>query len=132
MSLDPDTIRDGGEQDYPEYLLQKNQVATEDNLELFQAALRGSVTDCDRLLRRGAKPNFFYRPEDHKNAIHVAAEKGFYEVCKVLIHGGAEVNSIAAFDHSSPLTLAAFNDDADLIKLLVDHGAHINHGALRF
>ena len=123
------TIRHGGGTDeYPEYLLQENQLPTEDNIALFRAALQGSVSECERLLRKGAKPNFFFRPEDQKNALHVAAEHGFVDVCKLLLSHGAEANSLSTADQASALTLAAHNDDPTLIKVLLDVGAHINHG----
>lgn len=126
--MNPEALKTGGAQDYPEYLLQKNQVPSEENVALFKAALSGSVGECERLLKKGAKPNFFYRPEDQKNALHVAAEHGFTDVCRVLLKYGAEVNSISTADQASALTLAAHNDDPELIKLLLDEGAHINHG----
>ena len=116
------------EQEYPAYMLQENQIASKENVALFHAAQTGNVEECESLLRKGAKPNFFFRPEDQKNALHVAAEHGYTDVCKTLIRGGAEVNSIASADQSTALTLAAHNDDPTLIRLLLDHGANINHG----
>ena len=31
-------------------------------------------------LQKGGKPNFFSRPKDNMNALHIAAESGFREV----------------------------------------------------
>lgn len=128
MSLNPEANKAGGAQDYPEYLLLANQQATDDNIELFRAANKGHLAECERLLKQGAKPNFFFRPEDQKNALHVAAEHGFADVVGLLLRHGAEVNSISTADQCSALTLAAHNDDPTLIKMLLESGAHIDHG----
>ena len=128
MSLNPEAFKEGGQQDYPEYLLQENQLATDANVALFQAALKGSLPECEKALKNGAKPNFFYRPEDHKNALHVACERGFKDVVRFLLKNGAEPNSISTTDQSSALTLAAYNDDPNLITMLLEHGAQIDHG----
>jgi hypothetical protein len=40
----------------------------------------GSLTNLIQALERGGKPNYFSRPEDHKNALHIAAEKGTYHL----------------------------------------------------
>eukprot|EP01032_Pedospumella_encystans_P008759 gene8759-10361_t len=129
MSLNVDAIKTGGHQEYPEYMLQENQVESEENLGLFKAALSGSAADCAKFLKKGAKPNFFFRPEDHKNALHVAAEHGHTEVVKMLLEHGAEVNCKSVADQTTALTLAAsHNNDANLIKVLLEHGATVNHG----
>ncbi len=128
MSLNPDAHKSGGIQDYPEYLLQENQLATDENIGLFHAANKGNLAECEKLLKRGAKPNFFFRPDDQKNALHVAAEHGFVDIVKLLLRHGAEVNSIATTDQSSALTLAAHNDDPNVIKVLLEAGASIDHG----
>lgn len=130
MSLNHDAHKSGGKQDYPEYLLQENQLATDENVGLFHAANKGNIAECERLLKRGAKPNFFFRPEDQKNALHVAAEHCFVDIVKLLLQHGAEVNSIATSDQSSALTLAAHNNDPNLIRILLESGAAINHGIL--
>lgn len=130
MSLNPEALKSGAHQDYPEYLLQENQLATDENIGLFQAANKGNLVECEKLLKRGAKPNFFFRPEDQKNALHVAAEHGFVDIVKLLLQHGAEVNSVATTDQSSVLTLAAHNDNPALIKILLEHGAAIDHGKL--
>lgn len=62
---------------YPEHVLAKNQISSNENIAVFKAALAGSITGVANALSKGAKPNFFYRPEDNKNALHVAAENGY-------------------------------------------------------
>jgi ankyrin repeat protein len=128
MSLNPEAPKEGGEHEYPAYMLQENQVASAANIALFNASLNGSLAECEEALKKGAKPNFFFRPEDNKSSLHVAAEKGFVDIVKFLLNNGAEVNSIAVTDKATALILAANNDNPDLIHLLLQHGAHINAG----
>lgn len=87
-------MRDADEEkaDYPDYVLARNQVASEENLRLFKAALAGSITGVREALNEGGKPNYFYRPEDSKNSLHVAAENGYAEVCEMLLNHGAVVD----------------------------------------
>lgn len=78
--------------DYPDYVLAKNQADSEENVRLFKAALAGSITGVREALGDGGKPNYFFRPEDLKNSLHVAAENGYVEICEVLLSHGAAVN----------------------------------------
>lgn len=110
----------------PDYLLQENQVASEDNVGLFNAALAGSAYGVENYLKKGAKPNFFFRPEDNKNALHVASEKGYLEVVQLLLDNGAEVNSKTASDHYTALILAAQHENSAVTKLLISAGADIS------
>jgi ankyrin repeat protein len=111
-----------------EYLHSSQQIASKENIELFEASLHGDFKRVKALLDAGAKPNFFYRPEDQKNALHIAAEHGYTDVVDILIEHGAIVNSVAATDQSTPLILAAVHAHVDVIKKLLDKGAHVNHG----
>ena len=112
----------------PDYLLAENQLATDENVALFNAASNGELNALKRLLRQGAKPNFFYRPEDQKNALHVAAENGFEQIVSTLVEHGAEVDAIAATDQTTALVLAARSGSKSLIQKLVSAGANVTHG----
>lgn len=81
----------------------------------------------ENYLKKGAKPNYFYRPEDQKNALHIASEKGFIDIVEILLKSNAEVNSISSSDQTTALILACQNDKPELIKLLIKYGANINH-----
>lgn len=116
------------ESKFPEYLLAENQAVTGENIGLFHAAERGNLAEVRRLLSKGAKPNFFHRPEDQKNALHVAAERDFVEVADALLRAGAAVDAVAATDQATALTYAARSASAAMITLLLDAGADIRHG----
>lgn len=113
---------------YDDYLLEENQRATSDNIALFEAALKGDFEQVKELLENGAKPNFFFRPEDQKNALHVSSEKGFDDIVQVLIQHGAAVNSKASTDQTTSLILASQNGHVKVVQILLSHGAHVDSG----
>ena len=60
-------------------------------------------------------------------ALLMALFEGQFEMAKVLIKNGANVNFINInSDGQSPLHLAATKNDPSLTKMLIDHGAEIN------
>lgn len=111
---------------FPEYMLGKNQQSTPENIALFEASLHGDVAQVRAQLNKGARPNFFFRPEDQKNALHVAAEHGHLEIVELLLDHGAVVNAIAATDKSTPLILAAhLPNNVPVIEKLIHAGANV-------
>jgi hypothetical protein len=56
---------------FPEHLKLENQSPSEENIALFKASMVGSITGVKNALSKGGKPNFFYRPEDQKNSLHI-------------------------------------------------------------
>lgn len=114
--------------DFPDYLLLKNQQETPENLALFDAALNGDVKEVRRFLSQGAQPNFFHRPDDQKNALHVAAENDHIAVVDVLLQNGAVVGAIAAADQTTAIVLAARKGSSVMMEKLLDSGANINDG----
>lgn len=73
-------INDGATHPIPDHLSQHNQEATPANIALFKASKAGSMVSVKKALANGAKPNFFFNPEDSKNSLHIAAEEGHVEV----------------------------------------------------
>jgi ankyrin repeat protein len=116
--------------EYPEYMLEKNQRADPQNIELFQAALNRDLEGVRRAIKAGGKVDFFHRPEDSKNALHVASEHGFVDIVSELIKNGAHVNASTGSDHETALTLATRGQHIQAVRLLLDHGASINAGKL--
>ena len=64
----------------------------------------------------------------HWTALHVACQKGYVDVAKVLIQNGADVNANSVVTNKmTPLHVAAGKTkSADLVKLLIQNGADVN------
>ena len=78
-------------------------------------------------LADGAKPDFFCRPEDSKNSLHIASEKGFEDIVETLLQAGAAVNANCIANKSTPLHFAAAKEGNEaVVDLLLKHGAEVN------
>lgn len=73
-------------------------------------------------------PNFFHRPEDHKNALHVASEYGHLKCVETLLKFGAVVDTVAITKQDTALTLASQSDKPEVVRLLLSHHANPNAG----
>ncbi len=56
--------------------------------------------------------------------LHIAAIQGDTESARMLIAAGAKVDGLDRADHATPLMLAAAGGRADLVRLLLEHGAN--------
>jgi uncharacterized protein len=86
------------------------------------------LTGVRNALNQGAKPNFFYNPEDSKNSLHVAAEGGYLEILQELLEHGAMIESIVKGSKETALLLAAREVQVEAVKYLVENGANILAG----
>ena len=78
------------------------------------------VAAVDRILQYDAvgRKNFNVNGSLHDSLLHKAARNKNYEICKMLIKFGADVN-LLNLDHQSPLNVAEGNSDSPICKLLV-------------
>jgi len=84
---------------------------------LMYLALLGETDRAVALIERGAKVNRLgWTP------LHYAASKGQVETARMLLKRGAIVNAPAP-DGTSPLMMAAYSGNRDVVQLLLDHGA---------
>lgn len=65
--------------------------------------------------------------------LHIASKYGRVQAAKTLLDGGSEVNHMetvhwheAPADHRTPLYLAVWSGNLDMVKLLVESGAQVN------
>ena len=93
--------------------------------KLEDAALEGNLCEVVNILSQNPnlnlndKSRYCLRPP-----LHHAAAKGYYDLCKVLLEYGADIDYIN--DISSPLNYAA-EEHLDIVKLLVEHGADLDN-----
>jgi ankyrin repeat protein len=58
--------------------------------------------------------------------LHFAARQGFFDVVKVLVEAGADVNQLNPGDRSTPLVVATINGYFDIGSYLLERGANPN------
>jgi ankyrin repeat protein len=96
-------------------------------LDVFDAAAVGRVRGLEELLEAEPELAKAWSP-DGFTALHLAAFFGEEETARTLIDAGAEVNVVArnATIHVTPLHSAAAGSHAEIVKLLLEHGADPN------
>ena len=93
-------------------------------LSLISALVEGvennDVPTVDRILQYDAvgRKNFNVNVSLHDSLLHKAARNRNYEICKMLVKFGADVN-LLNLDNQSPLNVAEANGESALCKLLV-------------
>lgn len=112
----------------PEYLQEANQLPSAENIALFKSALAGSLTGVQNALAKGGKPNFFYRPEEQENSLHVSSKQGYLDIVTELLKHGAVVDSLAGASQATSLILAAQEGHIEVVNLLLAHHANVNAG----
>jgi ankyrin repeat protein len=85
------------------------------------------------MIQHGA--NIFASTPAGYNYLHLAAARGYHEVCKLLIHKGINVDSIyrfvlesKAFEDCTPLSFAVLNHRLDIVKTFLDLKASYKMG----
>lgn len=119
--------QNGFEGEVPDYLLEKNQTANQLNLSLYNAILAQSVLGVEAALNKGASVNYFHRPEEQKNALHLASEEGFLDIVHVLLKtGDIVIDAIAAPSKTTALILASTNAHNHIMTALIEANANVN------
>ena len=77
------------------------------------------------LLEKGADPTLHATNPSKVNALHSAVARSNYELSKLLVDAGVNVNATQT-QNVTPLHSAAHNGNLQLVKLLVENGAKIN------
>lgn len=115
---------------------------------LHVATLKGNIQIVRRLLEAGSNPNVrtitdevYDEHADHANhdeaivsglrglgnktPLHIAAKEGLYEIGKLLINFGADINTLDA-GLCTPLHWSANKGDEQFVRLLLEHQANPN------
>ena len=83
--------------------------------------LDGKVREVRKWLEKGE--NVSQYDEYGNTALHLAAEKGYRGVCKVLLDAGADVNQKNISVGWSAIHYAAYEGHSDVLRMLIAHGA---------
>ena len=89
------------------------------------AAMNGSASMIDKLLKAGAEANAALTPSGD-TALMMAARTGTPDAITVLLEAGANVNAKESWGGTTALMWAASEQHTAAVKLLLDHGADVN------
>jgi ankyrin repeat protein len=89
------------------------------------AAFFGQKEAVELLLGSGAQVNVASHNPQHVMPLHSAVAGQSYEIARLLVENGADVNARQAGDFT-PLHAAAQNGQVDMVQLLLDHAAEVN------
>ena len=95
------------------------------NESLIYHVYFGKAEDVKRLLYKGANANA--RDEHQWSALSIATDRSdgqAFPIAKLLVEAGANVNVM--IDGQYPIITAIHNNNAELVKLLILHGANID------
>ena len=91
----------------------------------FSKEFYAAVENNDKEAVKKAVADSRMRPHSMENALRYAADKGQKEIVKILIAGGADVNSSSIYG-LTPSMFAASNGHKEITKLLITKGADLN------
>nr|XP_018668743.1 ankyrin repeat domain-containing protein 17 isoform X3 [Ciona intestinalis] len=92
---------------------------------LMEAASGGYAEVGRVLLDKGADPNAAPVPSSRDTALTIAADKGHYRFCELVLSRGAQVE-VRNKKGNTPLWLACNGGHLDVVNLLVSKGADVN------
>jgi cytochrome c len=91
----------------------------------------GNVAEARRLL--GQHPDLLHTDFGGYTPLHAASADGHLDLVKLFIELGSDVNAEEDFgNRGTPLEYALKNDNPELVRLLLEHGANPNHGRTVF
>lgn len=96
---------------------------------LHTAINRGDLKLTKFLLNKGSSPNQLQ--PNNKTALSVAVRDNTYDMVKLLLKYGANVNKKSGIHGNTPIIEAILHSDLNIIKLLVRNGAIVNSKALK-
>ena len=99
---------------------------TNSKTPLHEATKHGHLEIVKLLVRNGA--DLSYQTKNKTTPILIAAVKGYAEIVEYLIKKGAQISDFVFDPNMSPLQLAVRNKHFEVVKVLTDHGAHLNIG----
>jgi len=99
----------------------KKVLFTSEMKGFFKDVLDGKVREVRKWVDKGQHVDLY---DDYGNtALHLAAEKGFRGVCKVLLDAGADVNQKNNSVGWTAVHYAAYEGHNDVLRMLIAHGA---------
>lgn len=93
--------------------------------DLYAALSGGDLSYISKLVHAGVPSNFTLKDFGNQSLLHVAAGRGFTEICRFLLASGAEVDARDSAGNT-PLFYAVKQNHLHLFSLLKGYGADFN------
>lgn len=90
---------------------------------LHQAVFKNDFSEVEKLLAQGF--HLTDETDDGQTPLHIAAECGLAEMCKILLEQGAQIDALDNFGGTALHAAAACQKKVDVIRVLVEHGSNI-------
>ncbi|XP_072889883.1 histone-lysine N-methyltransferase EHMT2-like isoform X2 [Hemitrygon akajei] len=97
--------------------------------QLYLSAKQGELQKVLLMLIDDHDPNFQNDQHSRRMPLHAAAQKGYLEICHILLQAGAIVDVCDKLQRT-PLMEAIMNNHYEVVKLLAKHGASVFHKEL--
>ena len=100
---------------------------TNSNDELYDAIVKGSLTEVEKLIDAGVDINYKYKKDKNKSeytALHYAVKYREFDIAELLIEKGANVNAVDIYGWH-PLLYAVNDENFELAELLLQNGADL-------
>ncbi len=88
---------------------------------LHDAAARGDVTEIEKLIAGGEKPDL--QDSNSRTPLHVAVFRHHHDVARALLRLGADPNALDAQRYDI-VTIAAVDNDLEMLKIALDGGGN--------
>uniref|UniRef100_A0A670I4Y9 [histone H3]-lysine(9) N-methyltransferase n=1 Tax=Podarcis muralis TaxID=64176 RepID=A0A670I4Y9_PODMU len=89
--------------------------------QLYLSVKQGELQKVVLMLLDSLDPNFQSEQQSKRFPLHAAAQKGFLEICHVLLQAGANINTVDKL-RRTPLMEAVANNHVELARYLVKRG----------
>ena len=94
------------------------------NTKLTKACKDGNIEDVKIMLKLGADANG--KDIDQWTPLHMAAIKGHFEIAKLLIQNGADIDAKSEYHKETPLHFAVLYGYSKIAELLLQNGADVD------
>ena len=91
---------------------------------LIKSLLTGNFELAKFFLDRGA--NMYAYDTGGRTSMMICAQNGYIEFAKLLIQKGYDINKKVPSNNHSVLALAVWKNQLEIVKFLLENGAHIN------
>ena len=100
------------------------------NAQLNDAVDKNNLHQAEKLLRKGANPNYRHRYQQKWNMIMLAISNKNHTMVRLLAEAGADVNEVIC--NSTAISDAIYRNSIECIEVLLEFGSNVSEADIRF